>query len=663
MRSTAPLLALLSCVALSACPGSPPNPPRADGGRPGDGGTPYSPADDYLRSSNVVAAHAAYTADLAARPADSHAAFGAALTSLLLLPDDPAIGALLDTCGQPHLNFAQQLFGPSGVLAQDHDARMGTGSLSLATRKGTSGDWAPITFTGDSFRTTTQTLTLPSATDQRLRVQVQDHSYAGRQTAQLVLEVTYSNAALEGLRVQRLTDGLVLPADQFGGTLRVSLPSADGLVWDSYERPVSGNLLFTKVGTGRAGDAVAIEFVNVELEGRPASCGSNPCGPEAWPYLKLNGTLSDTIGAPVRLTLPFADLGSDDGPPHREPLIVLLDQCPGLSAELLREKSLALLTVLEQAAGDLSVVLADPDAEVFQFKVPGGLVFVEGDIPVNITDARVLRTGLDVVIALGRGLTQYRTVAKRFDELLGEYQLWLDTESGPSARAERGFLLRTLIQELNDVFLDRQPGFELDSARQWLTAALTDASLAMTREPKNKGVFNFQTPNAKSFAADFNAQIQFLRTTLVQPGPQGFPHAPDYVLDLSTCFEDPVDLQRLHQSSTNGHGVFLFTAGSADGVSAWDRNDRMELDVDGITRAFQPVFQGPAELSDKPCDHATPCPGRYICVLDDLINETGHCQVPEFQFLDKDALKRAVPDSGDPAFIDTEALRPLEMLF
>ncbi|HEY3447121.1 MAG TPA: hypothetical protein VGK67_12185 [Myxococcales bacterium] len=663
MRSFAPFLALLLWGALAACGASAP-PSRSDAGSstPSDAGAAVSPADDHLRSSNVVAAHSAYTAALAANPNDSHAAFGAALTSLLLLPDDPAINALLDTCGQPHLNLSQQLFGQAGILAQDRDARRGSGTLTLATRQGPSAEWTPVAFAGDSYRTTAETITLPAQTDRRLRLQVLDHSFAGRETAELVLEVSYSNAVLEGLSPQRLADGLVVPADQFGGTLRVTLPSADGLVWDTYEHPVSGNLVFTKVGTGTAGDAIAVELINLELEGRPAACNGT-CGPDAWPYLKLNGTLSDTVSGPIGLTLPFTELAGDEGPPHREPIIVLLDECPGLSAEMLREKALTLLGVLEEAANALAVVLADPNAEVFQFKIPGGLLYVEGDIPLNITDARVARASLDVLIALGRGVTQYRTVAKRFEELLGEYQLWLDAEAGPTARQERGFIVRAVTEELNAVFLDREPGFDVGQARQWLNAALADASLAMTREPKNKGLFNFQTPNAKSFAADFNAQIEFLQTTLLQPGLQGFPHAPDYMVDLDACFESPVDLQALRQSSTDGHGVFVLREGVSDAPSAWERNDRMELDRDGITRAFNPIFQLPADLSDKPCDATILCPGRYTCVPDTMSGETGHCQTPGFQFLDKDALKRAVPDSGDPAFINTEALRPLEALF
>lgn len=663
MRRIACHLALLWCGALAGCAAEPTSfQPDAGSGPKSDGGSVFSPADDYLKSSNVAAARSAYTAALAANPNDSHAAFGAALTALLLLPDDPAVDALLDACGQPHLNFSQQLFGPGGTLAQDRDARRGTGTLALATRQGPSAEWTKVAFVGDVFRTTSQAVSLPGKSDQALQVQVLDHSFAGRQTAQLRLEVSYSNAVLPGLPAQRLADGLVVPADQFGGTIRVSLPSADGLVWDTYEHPVSGNFVFTKVGTGAAGDAVTVELVNLELEGRPASC-SGTCGPDAWPYLKLSGSVSDTISGPIRLTLPFAGLSADDGPPHREPLVVLLDQCPSLSAERVREKAVALLGVLEEAAGDLAVVLADPSAEVFQFRVPGGLFFVDGDIPLNITDARVARAALEVLLALGHGLTQYRTLAKRFDELMGEYQLWLDTEGALTSRQERGFLVQALAAELNDVFLGREPGFDLAGARTWLAAALADARLAMAREPKNTGVFNFQTPNAKSFAADFNAQVEFLQTTLLKPGLQGFPHAPDYMLDLNAFFLAPVDLQTLHQSATDGHGVFVFYPGNPDGVTAFERNDRMDVDYEGVAKAFEPVFQLPADLSDKPCDPKTPCPGRYACVVDLPNSDTGHCQIPGFRFLDKDALERAVPASGDPAFLNTAALQPLDVLF
>jgi hypothetical protein len=41
---------------------------------------------------------------------------------------------------------------------------------------------------------------------------------------------------------------------------------------------------------------------------------------------------------------------------------------------------------------------------------------------------------------------------------------------------------------------------------------------------------------------------------------------------------------------------------------------------------------------------------------------SGHCQPPDFQFLDKDMLKRAVPSTGDPAFYNADAVRALQIL-
>jgi len=52
---------------------------------------------------------------------------------------------------------------------------------------------------------------------------------------------------------------------------------------------------------------------------------------------------------------------------------------------------------------------------------------------------------------------------------------------------------------------------------------------------------------------------------------------------------------------------------------------------------------------------------RYRC-QPDLDGLNAHCQAPGFVFLDKGAVGRALPSTGDPAFVNTDALRPLRVL-
>ena len=244
---------------------------------------------------------------------------------------------------------------------------------------------------------------------------------------------------------------------------------------------------------------------------------------------------------------------------------------------------------------------------------------------------------------------------------MGTYEFWTDAAAGPQSRAERGFVVSLLVDELNQVFLDREPGFSLTAASTWLVAALDAGSAALTRVPKNSGLFNFQVLNAKDFAADLDNQLTFLRTSLSTAGPRGFPHSPDYLLSLKTLVDSPIDIQSLHQASPSGAGVFLFHDGVPGALPAAGRNDWWELDTAAATKALVPVFALPPDQSATSCSDLSPCPGRYFC-QPDAVGLLSHCQTPGFLFLDKATLKRALPSTGDPAFLDMDALRPLRML-
>jgi len=654
---------LLSCLALAALASCAAEPSiSGDGGPTAPDAGASAHADELLRQSDLVGAGDAYRKVMVAAPADSHAAFGAALTSLLMIPDDNAITSLLDTCGLPHVDVAHQIFGSTGLLARDADARAGAATLTTGRRQGDSGDFVPVAFAPESLRTTVEQVMGRAGTERHLHLRVQDVSFAGgRQSAELDIDVSFSAAALDpGGSPHPLADGLQVSADQFAGTFSFSLPSANGLVWEYFYRPVSGSIVFDKVGTGAAGDAVHITLDDLVLEGQPSTCDP-VCTAQDWPYLRLNGTLSDTVSPALKLVLPFDALADDAGPPHRAELIVLIDRCPGISAETLRAHLSSLLTSLETIDAELAVVLKDPNAEAFQFRMPGGLFFVAGEVPLNIADARVAKTTIDLALALGHGATQYRTLAKRFDELLGTYDFWSDSTGVPSATSERSFVAHLLVDELNAVFLDREPGFSLSAASGWLIAALDAGSAALTREPKNAGLLDFQTINARDFSTDLNDQLSFVRTSISTPGAQGFPHSPDFLLSLKTALDSPIDITSLHKASQTGAGVFTFHAGLPGALPARDRNDWRDFDGDAVKKAAAPIFALPPDHSATACSDLAPCDGDYRC-QPDLDGLNAHCQAPGFVFLDKGAVGRALPSTGDPAFVNTDALRPLRVL-
>jgi hypothetical protein len=211
------------------------------------------------------------------------------------------------------------------------------------------------------------------------------------------------------------------------------------------------------------------------------------------------------------------------------------------------------------------------------------------------------------------------------------------------------------------VFLGREPGFDLDKARTALNTALNDATAAVTREPKNTGILDFQTANSRDFAADLAAQTSFLRTSLASTDSQAFPHSPDWRISLGKIFDVPLDVDGLHRASTDGHGIFVLRAGVPGSPYASDRNDSMQVDAPGVRRAWAPYLQEPADLSQQTCNLQTACPGRYRCQLDGPGTQ-GYCLPPDFLFLDKASEQRALPASGTPAFFNGIAVRPLAVL-
>jgi hypothetical protein len=310
------------------------------------------------------------------------------------------------------------------------------------------------------------------------------------------------------------------------------------------------------------------------------------------------------------------------------------------------------------------VVLKDPAADSFQFLVPGGLFFVDGNIAVNITDARVLKVAMDLVRAAGRDATQYKVLSKTFDQLLGTFAYWTDGPSGPMTRAQRDFVVQTLVADLNATFLERQAGFSVAATRTLLLSAIDTATLALTVAPQAEGLLNFQAPDAQGFAADLAAQLAFLNTAILTDGQQPFPHAPDYKLSLKAYFDSPLDRTSL-QTASSGAGIFQVAAGDPAATYASGRNDRMKVDGEAVKTALKPIFSLPADMSSTSCTPGvTPsgCPANYTCQSNDG-GATYACQFPNFELLDQSKVDQAIPGNGPPAFVNPSDAKPLAVIY
>ncbi|MFN7134462.1 MAG: hypothetical protein ACK4N5_20445, partial [Myxococcales bacterium] len=401
----APLLALaFACSTPIATHDDPPPPPSDGGTTDADAGTPPPRAAEALQQGDLVEACGRYEAELAATPSDAQAAFGAALTCGLLLPDHASITELLDQCQEPHVDVARRIFGPTGLLAKARDARRGSASLTIGRRLGSSGAFTQVAFKPDSFLAETEEREGMWEGRRELRraleISVKDLDFEDhRSSARLSLETYYEDAVHTGNPLPKpLVDGLTVPLSAFDGLLQVELPGAGGTV--RMSEPVSGQLVFRKVGTGRAGDAIVIELQEVVLRSGASDCTG--CTPENATYVKLDGTISDTLTARMSFDLPFDGVTRDTTPPAREKTIVVIDRCGAISAEQLLSHLGRLVTAVEKVRGHLGVVLDSPAAEEFRFLIPGALFHGEGDLPVGIAEVRTLAAALDVGIAAGR---------------------------------------------------------------------------------------------------------------------------------------------------------------------------------------------------------------------------------------------------------------------
>ncbi len=643
---------------------------------------PFPAGDELLSQSDPVGACDAFKGVLTVNPNDTHAAFGAALTCGVLLPDSAGITEVLDKCGEPHLDVASKIFGASGFFAKDKLDRAGTAPLTIALGSAAAG-FQPLAFTSDTVRTHAEERETwepggnAPVTKKFLTVSIKDVQFRNLDPADLYLEVRYDAAhrGNNGLLDTPLSDGLEVAAAELNGSLQFSMPDPATGQRNFLGYPITGSVKFTKVGTGQAGDAIQLELKELVLEGMPA-CPATGCPPNLQSLrVKISGTVSDAIFSNPPTTLPFQNVKADEGNPYRPSNIVLLDRCPGMSAEYLRGQLKKLLADVETIHGYLAVVTSDANADAFQFKLPGALFSVDGEILFNATDARVLQALLETGLAAGKLAVQYKVLSKPFADLIGTYQLWIDGPSGPIQRAQRDLVIAKLVSDLNDSFLDKQPGFDLAPAKEQLRAALATASAALTHAPQAQGLFNFQATKAQAFATDLNGLFTFVAGTLDNATLAGFPHSPDYKLSLKAFFDAPVTRAELHAASSDGTGIFRLLLADPNSTFASDRNDGMNIEGKAIETAASTFFKLPEDKSSVTCDPSqanTGCPANYTCSANGSAGgsggstggspTTGTCQMPSLKLLDSAAVDQAMPAGEQPAFFNPESAKPLTWL-
>ena len=650
--------------------------PGTDAGAPGPDAATIVPASGYdaLKASDVPTACSRYRAELAARPADPQAAFGAFLSCLAVLPDAPPVVEVFDLCKQPHLDVGSQFFGTTGVFARDQESRKGSSTLALQTHAGSATPFAPITFSADIVRSTTgesstyENNVLVKRHDLRFDVHDSDYRNDGR-GAVINLNTTYEDTTVGATPTSPkvpLSDGLLLDVRKLRGSISVSIPQPLlGSGDDFYGQAVSGSVKFTRVGSPTGGADIVIELQSVVLQGN-RSC--NPCSDSDKIFVQVNGVVTDKLSVDPKPKLPFDGISADAGPPKRSQEVVMLDLCgPTFSADYLQKQLGRLIPEIEKLASHLDVVLADGGASNFQFKVPAGLLFLDGDIPMNVTDARVLRTALDGVLAGARLAVQYRALSKSFDGLLGTYLKWEISNIGqPAQVSTRDMVFSRLVDDLNTHFLEKLAGFDLAPSKALLLHGLDTGIAALTQAPGKPGILNFQASGAKPFADDVAQFATFLKGSLASAGLQPFPLSPDYKLSLKAFFDAPIDHVALKASAKDGIGVFLLKAGVPTAPNASDRNDSMDVDGDGVKKVLAPIFTFPVDASATQCNPQvsppTACPARYTC--SSSTGTGGTCAEPALKVIDDAKRQAAFPDGGaDPLMFTPSSYRPLRIAF
>jgi hypothetical protein len=476
----------------------------------------------FLESGSISEAQAKYDASLDADPDNTEAAFGAAITRIMSLPESDPSNKILRSLGQMEFKTANMV-GPTGYLNELNEFNKTTVSLD-----GLSGQFFG-TITGYSYEGSFSFTDPESGTAQNAECLSREiYGYfrgddgKTELSASLTIEkVTKINGAITSsfllkpgdvVDVQQRLDSTVCFGG-FGGIPVVSFSLYRGDSWSGRTSSSTGAISIKSVGANE-GDAVELELQSVILGSGDASSS-----------FTLNGTIADTVtGEDVDPSkyLPFGELKGGKGLNH-----LLSKTVDGYTSDQVLEDIAGYHPLLEEIIALLDQADQSDD---FQFTFPKGLYFGTKDVTINRIDLKSCLAGMHFFQA---GL--YLAESWRYPIDLGTL---FDTEGN------RIISLEDLVGQLNEFFTLRED-HRLDEAQVELTIGLQTLLEAHDLLPTvtKDGVFE-AVPGLEEAYAQLRDVVEIAQASLDEA--QIFPYLePNLTIDLNRFFNHPPDARNV----------------------------------------------------------------------------------------------------------------------
>ncbi len=605
-------------------------------------------ARGHLSATDFASARSEYQGVLTRSPNNVEANIGWVIADLLLLPDSAPVTELLRQCNESGFDVAADIFGRDGVLARAEASRGFTSSdvtLHYAASAGatyTNLELAPVAIRS-------QLLNWSSGRELYL-------SISEREPDPSSIYVSLNPDDVDvAAGVQPLVDGTVIDLATFDGYAGAHHAVGSDIQYGS-DAQASGTITFVRAGQ-RAGDTIEVRFDEVVL---PGYCASTPCDA----VYRINGTFVDTISVPTGLDpsrIPFADLADDPGPPRRSADVVLFDRCDDIDRAFLAKRATEIGDLLAEQSAHLGRALANPDPSEVRFTIPKGLLHVDTDLPLDITDIYLLKGALDIASAAIEIAAQYKVAEGRVQDMIADYCKWADEDgnSVPECVDTRGFSPAALAMNFEMNLLDRAPAFDLTRAQQRLSDGLVATASALRQSNSTPGLFDFQAPAVSAHFTELGNAIAAAQASITASAPVSLPSAPGIRVHLGSYFTNPLDRARL-LSLTGLSSLIVFEPGDSTSPDWYERNDRWYLNLESFETGDD-VLAALGGLVTVPPENPVACSGTS-CGEGYRCNEGSVCERAAPRFATGEAWE-SVLASGDewPAFV-SEVLRVFQDL-
>lgn len=574
-------------------------------------------ARSLLAAADFEGARQEYRAVLDLDPANGEAAFGWALSDLLLLPDSAPIRRALDRCNQPRLDVARDVFGPSGVLARAEAANAGLAQVTVHHRDQPLDGARDLQFSPDAVKTEIVEYPGERGPERWLDVSIRERS--GETPRWLELRINLDDGRRNDEAITPVVAGATFPVADLDGWL--SFTTFDGGGGFGSGQRQAGTIRFVRAGRA-PGEPVELAFENVTL---PAHCEEPGCQSE----FVISGLVNDALSAPATLeleNLPFGDLQPDPGPPHRDELIVSLERCDQLDTAFLAGELEALGDLLAAQSAALQVIVDAPEtARAFSFTVPRRLLHTREDLPLNIADVRFLKAVIDLGSALAELAGQYRYLQGSLQSMITDQDLWSDDFTpggvGPELRRERALTPALMVMALDAWFLTEDEGFEVETFRARFRAALLGVADALRERPEQPGLTSFDALPVRRLAGELADLFDAAAGSIDSSSPIALPSAPWYRFAFHRYFASPLTQARLEQLS-GLQALFELRPGDPGASTAGERNSAVsfvwgrQAFEGGVQQLFSwtgDLIELPEDKSEVSCENASTCGTGYTC--------------------------------------------------